>query len=76
MSKARIAFVITLTILYSVIWFASLFLIFGFFIPTPVRFCKRISGRRRKRRINKSSKYGLSDDSNLDKMMYYDSIDD
>ena len=76
MSKAKKAFVITFTILYSILWFALLFIIVGFFMPSPVRFCKRISGRNRKRITNKSSKYGLSDDSYLDEMMYYDSIDD
>ena len=52
------------------------FLIIGFFMPSPVRFCKKISGRKRRQKVNTSSRYGLNDDSELDEMMYYDSVDD
>lgn len=34
-----------LTIFYSCIWFACLFLVFGFFMPTPVRFCRTLFGK-------------------------------
>ena len=76
MNRWKTAFVITLTILYSGIWFFMHFLIIGFFMPSPVRFCKKISGRKRRQKVNTSSRYGLNDDSELDEMMYYDSVDD
>lgn len=44
--KGRIALTIILTIFYSAIWFSLHFIIVGFFMPTPVRFCKSLSGSR------------------------------
>ena len=69
------AFVIIATILYSCIWFCMLFIVVGFFMPTPVRFCKKINGSRTTTYKTKtSSKYGLSDDPELDEAMFYDTV--
>ena len=71
----RITRFTVLTVLYSFAWFYLLFLIVGFFMPTPVAFNKKM---RRKHRgyTGGYSRYGLSDDRDLDEAMYYDTIDD
>ena len=71
----RVANVTTTTVIYSIVWFFLLFLIVGFFMPTPVAFNKKM---RRKHRgyTGGYSRYGLSDDRDLDEAMYYDTIDD
>ena len=76
-AKKNNAFIIIATIFYSCIWFAMHFIIVGFFMPTPVRFCKSISGNKSTKQNNaSSSKYGLSDDPDLDEQMFYDTMDD
>lgn len=60
---------IFLTILYSSIWVCCICLIFGFFMPTPVAFYKRMRyGRRRTRR----TKEFLSNED----IITYDILDD
>lgn len=80
--------IIVATIAYSSIWFTLLFIIVGFFIPTPVAFYRslrrrHLSSRRRTRTksfrnytIKDPSKYGLSDDPDEDELMFYETIDD
>ena len=71
----RTAFIIIATIFYSCLWVCLLCLIVGFFMPTPVRFCKNISGRPyRTSNSKQTSKYGLSDDPALDEAMFYESV--
>ena len=38
----RVANVTTTTVIYSIVWFFLLFLIVGFFMPTPVAYNKRL----------------------------------
>ena len=40
-TNKRNAFVVA-TIFYSMLWFCLLFMVIGFFMPTPVRFCKKM----------------------------------
>lgn len=82
------AIIIVATIAYSFIWLTLLFIIVGFFIPTPVAFCRSLRRRhlpnRRRIRTNKMknykvkdpSKYGLSNDPDEDELLFYETIDD
>ena len=46
-------------------------------MPTPVRFCKKINRTSTTTyKTKSSSKYGLSDDSELDETMFYDDVID
>ena len=68
---------IFLTILYSMLWFALLFLIVGFFMIKPVAFYNKIRGNYRYTSSNKpSSKYGYSDDPVEDETMFIDDMDE
>ena len=68
---------IFLTILYSVFWFALLFLIVGFFLIKPVAFYNKLRGNYRYTPSNKpSSKYGYSDDPVEDETMFIDDMDE
>ena len=71
------ALVVTLTVLYSMLWFALLFLIVGFFMIKPVAFYNKIRGNYRYTSSNKpSSKYGYSDDPVEDETMFIDDMDE
>ena len=82
------AIITVATIAYSFIWLTLLFIIVGFFIPTPVAFCRslrrrHLPNRRRTRTknfrnytIKDPSKYGLSDDPDEDELLFYETIDD
>ena len=74
-SKTKTPWIIILTILYSGLWFCCLLLIFGFFMPTPVVFCKKINSSNNIK-SKTTSKHGLSDDKELDTMMFYDTMDE
>ena len=68
---------ILLTILYSMFWFALLFLIVGFFMIKPVAFYNKLRGNYRYTSKNKpSSKYGYSDDPVEDETMFIDDMDE
>ena len=69
--------VIFLTIIYSMFWFALLFIVVGFFMIKPVAFYNKLMGRRYKSTYNKrSSKYGYSDDPIEDEAMFIDDMDE
>ncbi len=69
--------VIFLTVLYSMLWFALLFLIVGFFMTKPVAFYHKIRGNYRYTSNNKSSsKYSYSDDPVEDETMFIDDMDE
>ena len=71
------AFAITLTVLYSGLWFCLLFLIVGFFMIKPVAFYNKIRGNYRYTSNKKSSfKYGYSDDPIEDEAMFIDDMDE
>ena len=71
------ALAITLTVLYSGLWFCLLFLIVGFFMIKPVAFYNKISGNYRYTSNKKSSsKYGYSDDPIEDEAMFIDDMDE
>ena len=82
------AMIIVATIAYSFIWFTLIFILVGFFIPTPVAFFRSLHRRNlpnRRRTQTKSfrnytikdpSKYGLSDAPDEDELMFYETIDD
>ena len=68
---------IFLTVLYSTLWFALLFLIVGFFMIKPVAFYNKLRGNYRYTSKNKpSSKYGYSDDPVEDETMFIDDMDE
>ena len=68
---------IFLTVLYSMLWFALLFLIVGFFMIKPVAFYNKLRGNYRYTSKNKpSSKYGYSDDPVEDETMFIDDMDE
>ena len=68
---------IFLTVLYSTLWFALLFLIVGFFMIKPVAFYNKLRGNYRYTPNNKpSSKYGYSDDPVEDETMFIDDMDE
>lgn len=69
--------VIFLTIVYSMFWFALLFIVVGFFMIKPVAFYNKLRGNRYKSTYNKhSSKYGYSDDQVEDETMFIDDMDE
>ena len=71
------ALAITLTVLYSGLWFCLLFLIVGFFMIKPVAFYNKIRGNYRYTSNKKSSsKYGYSDDPIEDEAMFIDDMDE
>ena len=71
------ALVVTLTVLYSMLWFCLLFIIVGFFMPKPVAFYNKIRGNYRYTSRSKStSKYGYSDDPIEDETMFIDDMDE
>ena len=71
------ALAITLTVLYSGLWFCLLFLIVGFFMIKPVAFYNKIRGNYRYTSNKKSSsKYGYSDDPVEDEAMFIDDMDE
>ena len=68
---------IFLTVLYSMLWFALLFLIVGFFLIKPVAFYNKLRGNYRYTSKSKSSsKYGYSDDPAEDETMFIDDMDE
>ena len=68
---------IFLTVLYSMLWFALLLLIVGFFLIKPVAFYNKLRGNYRYTPSNKpSSKYGYSDDPVEDETMFIDDMDE
>ena len=68
---------IFLTVLYSMLWFALLFLIVGFFMIKPVAFYNKLRGNYRYTPSNKPSfKYGYSDDPVEDETMFIDDMDE
>lgn len=76
-SGKRTALIIIATIFYSCLWVCLLCIVVGFFMPTPVRFCKNISGRPYKASSSKqTSKYGLSDDPIVDEAMFDENVGD
>ena len=71
------ALVITLTVLYSGLWFCLLFIIIGFFMPKPVAFYNKIKGNYQyTSKPKSSSKYGYSDDPVEDETMFIDDMDE
>ena len=69
--------VIFLTIIYSMFWFALLFIVVGFFMIKPVAFYNKIKGKGYRSTYNKqSSKYGYSDDPIEDEAMFIDDMDE
>ena len=71
------ALVITLTVLYSMLWFCLLFIIVGFFMIKPVAFYNKIKGNYRYTSKSKpTSKYGYSDDPIEDETMFIDDMDE
>ena len=77
MSNGRRTFVIILTVFYSMIWFALLFIVVGFFMIKPVAFYNKISGKVYSSSNNKqTSKYGLSDDPVMDEIMFDEEMDE
>ncbi|MBR5996650.1 MAG: hypothetical protein IK028_01335 [Bacilli bacterium] len=71
------ALAITLTVLYSGLWFCLLFLIVGFFMIKPVAFYNKIRGNYRYTSNKKSSsKYGYSDDPIEDEAKINDDMDE
>jgi len=71
------ALAITLTVLYSMLWFCLLFIIVGFFMIKPVAFYNKLRGNYRYASKNKSSsKYGYSDDPVEDETMFIDDMDE
>ena len=71
------ALAITLTVIYSMFWFALIFVIIGFFMPKPVAFYNKIRGRYRYSGNGKAfSKYGYSDDPIEDEAMFIDDMDE
>lgn len=71
------ALAITLTVLYSGLWFCLLFLIVGFFMIKPVAFYNKIRGNYRYTSNKKlSSQYGYSDDPIEDEAMFIDDMDE
>ena len=63
----RVATVVILTICYSAIWAALLFIVVGFFIPNPVSFNRKLRG------VVVPYK---NDDRYIKEALYYDMIDD
>ena len=74
--RTPLPLIIILTVFYSSLWFAMLCIIVGFFMPTPVRFFKKLNGTYRRPISSSTSKYGLSDDPDLDEIMFYDTVID
>lgn len=72
----KLGYVIPLTILYSCIWVGLLFMIVGFFMPTPVMFSKKIQGKRTRRRPETKFKQSTSDELTDDDILFYDIVDD
>ena len=71
------ALAITLTVLYSMLWFCLLFIIVGFFVIKPVAFYNKIRGNYRyTSKPKSSSKYGYSDDPIEDETMFIDDMDE
>ncbi len=71
------ALAITLTVLYSMLWFCLLFIVVGFFMIKPVAFYNKIKGNYRYTSRSKStSKYGYSDDPIEDETMFIDDMDE
>ena len=71
-SKAKYAFIIPSTVIYSLFWFTMHFIIVGFFMPTPVRFYRKLNGTSVKSRPKKSA----LDDLTIDRIAMYDMLDD
>lgn len=68
-SNKKYACIVPLTIVYSGVWFALLFIIVGFFMPTPVRFYRKLNGTS----VRKPSS---SDALDIDEIGMYDMLDD
>jgi len=75
MKKRNNALIIVSTVLYSMIWFAMLFIIIGLFMIKPVAFYHKISGGY-SYHPSKTSKYGYSDDPTEDEAMFIDDMDE
>lgn len=71
-SKAKYAWIVPLVIVYSDVWFVFHFIIIGFFMPTPVRFYRKLNGTSVKPRHKKSA----LDDLTIDRIAMYDMLDD
>ena len=65
---------IPLTIFYSCLWFTFLFIVIGFFMPTPVRFYKKISRTGKARNTTKAKL--KTDRGDIDEISMYDMLDD
>ena len=69
-SKEKYAWIVPLVIVYGGIWFLCLFVIVGFFMPSPGKLYNKLS--RTKPRHKKSA----LDDLTIDRIAMYDMLDD
>ena len=64
----KLGIIIPITVIYVGIWLCAIFIVVGFFMPTPVAFFKSLNGT--------SPKHSSRDGISVDEMNMYDILDD